>query len=218
MRSHARFDHDDFGHDDVNATRAPGFGTIEAMLVLAIVAIGALWAAPWIGRWGGHTRVEAASHEWMTLFEHARDEVRRTGRTVAICAAGVGDPASTRVSRRACPDAESSAWCSDASLRDAMHLRPSNNVDWHCARFVALTEDRRHIEWLREWAIDPAIRLSGSPRALVFSPPLGRTGFARGFEIGPRVDADVRDRRAYRCMSIASGGRIRMTEGRCVGT
>jgi type IV fimbrial biogenesis protein FimT len=195
--------------------RAAGFGLLESMVVVAILAAGVACAAPAFANWRARDRVEAVSHGWLALLQHGRDHALRTGLRVTLCRARVtggevggelgGELGSERGQGDDC--AAALLQCDEGSMLGA--------GDWSCAQMVSTDTEGRAAAPLTRFAFDTNVMVTGDTRPLRFLPPTGRiAGSPRHFEIGLRGPggSDLVERR---CILVAASGRARMQRGGC---
>lgn len=184
---------------------AAGFGLLESMAVVAILAAGLACTAPAFANWRARDRVEAVSHGWLALLQHGRDHALRTGLRVTLCRARVLGGERGQDNGDDC--AVATLQCDEGSLLGA--------GDWSCAQMVSTDTEGRAAAPLTRFAFDANVTVTGDTRPLRFLPPTGRImGSPRHFEIGLRGPggADLVERR---CILVAASGRARMQRGGC---
>jgi type IV fimbrial biogenesis protein FimT len=196
-----------------------GFGMIETLIVLSVMAIAALWAVPVIERASARMRVDAGMREWVALLERARDQTLRTGSVVALCASRVVDAranASAPAPDRPCDPVEPAQACGNDGRVSGARTPETQYGEWECARLVALTHDRFPIEILQAILPDRHVAILGEDHALVFVPPLGRiAGWGRHFDVTPRATSRTREFEPGHCIRIAASGRVRVEGVSC---
>jgi prepilin-type N-terminal cleavage/methylation domain-containing protein len=194
-----------------------GFGLVESMVVLAILAAGAACAAPALASWRARDRVEAVSHGWLALLQQGRDQAIRTGSQVTLCQGRLHNGEGRQ-------DSE----CALARL--PCDGGRTGMGDWSCVQMVSVDSEGRLVAAATQFSFDANVMVSGDPRPLRFLPPTGRiAGGPRHFEIGqhkrekPTAGGDVAKESPYvaeqpvehRCVLLAASGRVRMQRGRC---
>jgi type IV fimbrial biogenesis protein FimT len=157
---------------------AAGFGLLESMVVLAILAAGAVCAAPALASWRARDRVEAVSRGWLALLQHGRDQAVRTGLQVTLCQGRLHTGGSQQ-------DGE----CADVGLQ-CDEGRMAGTGDWSCAQMVSTDSEGRAAAPLTQFFFDANVMVIGDTKPLRFMPPTGRiAGGPRHFEIGLRGSA-----------------------------
>jgi type IV fimbrial biogenesis protein FimT len=197
---------------------ATGFGLLESMVVLAILAAGTACAAPALAGWRARDRVEAVSRGWLALLQHGRDQAIRTGLQVALCQGRLHNVAGGQ-------DGECTV--------TGFPCEGGNTAgvgDWSCAQLVSVDTEGRAASALTQFSFDANVVVSGDTRPLRFLPPTGRiAGGPRHFEVGQRGTSNVSARGdaanpgrdgieqggEHRCVLVAASGRVRMQHGRC---
>ncbi len=174
-----------------------GVTLLEAIVALALISIVAAYAAPSFVAWQRRDRVEASARAMLAALAAARVEAIARGVRVALCR-GDTEPA--------CDGDAAGTACRAAGA-------------WSCGWAVVLADVSSGDGVLRRVPSDPDVRVDGVRHGVVFSPPAGLViGGFRRFEFssrhGRQPDRAV-DRRAYRCIRIAAGGRARMSVGPC---
>lgn len=201
--------------------RAAGFGLIESMVVLAILAAGAACAAPAFASWRMRDRVEAVSRGWLALLQHGRDQAVRRGVQVTLCQGRLHSGAHGQ--GRDCAGA--APHCGDG--------RMAGPGDWSCAQLVSAGSDGRTAVPLTQVSFDADISVLGDAKPVRFIPPAGRiAGGPRHFEIGLRrargerqrddrrggdrqIASEIRSESERRCVLVAASGRVRVQRGQC---
>lgn len=200
-----------------------GFGIVETLIALSVLAISTLWAVPAIEWITTQARFDAGVHEWTRMLERARDEVLRTGLPVSLCPVG---PIAMRIvpRRDTCVAEDAVRPCLGAMLPIAQSTSRADG-HWDCARMSSITPDRPTTSLANSAFMDRSLVVAADPIPLTFVPPLGRiAGRPRHVELRPReVDRRLPDRTASRamgrerarCVLIAASGRVRVREGLC---
>ncbi|SMG01390.1 type II secretion system protein [Burkholderia singularis] len=173
---------------------AAGFTFIELMVVLVLIALATTLTASTLSGARMRDRVEARARIFGAALAYARAEAFRLGTRVVLCRAGTA------------------AGCIAAG-------RPCNDsaTDWSCGWLVVVADGARGTRVLRRFARDSQVAVMGAGGDIVFTPPAGQViGGFRSFEFTPHDASGVwRGERWRRCLRIASGGRVRITEGGC---
>jgi Tfp pilus assembly protein FimT len=200
-----------------------GFGIVEILIALSVLAIGTLWAVPAVERIVTQARFDANVHEWTRMLERARDEVLRTGLPVSLCP--VGPIAMRIVPRRDTCVAEGAVRPCLGEVRPIAQSTSKSDEHWDCARMLSMTPGRPTTSLVNSARLDRSPVVAADPIPLTFMPPLGRiAGRPRHVELRPRTaDRRLSDRSASwvvggeraRCVLIAASGRVRVREGLC---
>lgn len=172
--------------------RRGGYTVIETLVVVALLAVAAIWATPEFVVWRTRDQVEARASALLGTFAYARNESVRQGARITVCRIDAA--------RRCLPP---SANC------------PSGAADWSCG-WAVMAEAGSVLRPLRIQASVQEVAIASQLAAIVFTPPAGQAvGAMRSFDIGPRVAVGGSGPRWRRCIRVSSGGRTRITEGAC---
>ncbi|CAB3786490.1 pilus assembly FimT family protein [Pararobbsia alpina] len=178
---------------------AAGFGLLESMVVLAILAAGTACAAPALASWRARDRVEATSRGWLGLLQHGRDQAVRTGLQVTLCQGWLHSG----------KDGQDGECVAVGPQCDGG--RTTGAGDWSCVQIVSTDSEGRAVSALTQSSFDANVMVIGDTKPVRFMPPTGRiAGGPRHFEVGLRGTAGQR-----RCVLIAASGRVRMVQGGC---
>lgn len=157
---------------------AAGFGLLESMVVLAILAAGIACAAPALASWRARDRVEAVSRGWLALLQHGHDQAVRTGLQVTLCQGRLHSSSARQ-------DSE----CAAVGFQ-CDEKRMAGTGDWSCAQMVSTDFEGRAAAPMTQFFFDANVMVIGDTRPLRFMPPTGRiAGGPRHFEIGLRGTA-----------------------------
>lgn len=171
-----------------------GFMLVELMVVLVLVALVATLAAPTFAGARMRDRIDARARVFGASLAYARGEAVRLGMRVMLCR-------------------------SDAVARCIAAGRPCDDgaTDWSCGWAVAVADGERGTRVLRRIVRDAQVAVTGAGGDVVFTPPAGQViGGFRSFEFAPSDASDAwRGDRWRRCLRIAAGGRVRLSEGGC---
>lgn len=187
-----RFGASGAGIERRRARHARGFTFVETLIVCAVMLLLATLAIPSFAIWQQRQRVEASMRMLLASMSYARSEAVRIGLPVVICRTD-GD-----------------GRCVHNGGYDFGRDRVP--VDWATGWVVAL-ETGYGQRVLRTHVPAPGVRIRGAAHAIRFRPPAGQViGGFRSFEIAPtgaRHGASAQA--ARRCVSIAAGGRARVS-------
>jgi type IV fimbrial biogenesis protein FimT len=173
-----------------------GFVLVEALVVLAIIAVLAAFAVPSFNEWRMRDQVEARARALAGALSLARSE------------------AVTRVARVTVCRSDGAGRCAPAGAPCA-----AGASDWSCGWLVfAERPDGGEPRLLRSDAALIDVSIAGNAAKMTFAPPAGiAAGSFRSFALRPaRVPASGGSV-PRRCVRIAAGGRARVTEGACNG-
>ena len=182
-----------------NGFRRPsraGFTLVETLAVVALVILIAVVAMPSFAAWHVRDQVDARSKALLSTFAYARSEALRLGARVTVC----------RV------DAARACLASGQPCADGI-------ADWACGWAVLAERGGRPL-LLRAQPALAAVSITGVQTEMTFTPPAGQLiGAFRSFDISPRSPSKSMQGNAWRrCISIAAGGRARISEGACGAT
>lgn len=182
--------------NEIMSTSGRGFVLIEAMVVFAIIVVLAVFVVPAFGDWRMRDRVAARAQALAGALSLARDEaVTRLARVTLCRSDGAG--------RCALPGIRCTAGASD----------------WSCGWLVFAHRTAGEPILLRAEAAMIDVPIAGPATSMTFVPPAGVTaGSFRSFELGPQEGSLRRGGAWSRCIRIAAGGRVRVTEGSCSGS
>ncbi len=173
-----------------------GFSLLETMVVVVLLAIGALATTPSFVAWRVRDEVSARANALLGTFAYARNEAIRRKVRITVC----------RI--------DSARHCLAANK-----VCPSGAADWSCG-WAVMAESPGAMRTLRVQAARDDVAIASQLTAITFTPPAGQAvGVLRSFDIAPRVAATAtRGAPWRRCIRIAAAGRARISEGACGGT
>jgi len=173
--------------------KCPGFTLVETMVVIALLAIGAMVSTPVFTAWRVRDQVDARANAMLGTLAYARNEAIRRKARVTVCR--VDAARNCLAAAKACP---------------------SGLADWSCGWAVMIERAGGYLPLRVQPALD-AVAIGSGLAAITFTPPAGQTiGTLRNFEIGPRVASASQPGKAWRrCIRIAAGGRARISDGSC---
>ncbi|KXU90846.1 type II secretion system protein GspH [Paraburkholderia monticola] len=173
-----------------------GFTLIETLAVIALVILIVVMAMPSFFAWHMRDQVDARSKALLSTFAYARSEALRLGSRVTVC----------RI------DAARVCLASGQPCADGI-------VDWACG-WAVFAERGGKPSLLRAQPALAAVSIIGVQTDMTFTPPAGQLmGAFRSFDIEPRNPSKSMQGNAWRrCISIAAGGRARISEGACGAT
>lgn len=173
--------------------RCGGFTLVETLAVIALLAVIAVMGTPSFVAWHVRDQVDARAKSLASTLAYARSEALRQGARVTVC----------RI--------DTARHCLAAG-------QPCSNgvADWACG-WAVLAERGGTLSLLRAQPLLAAVSITGTQTNLTFTPPAGQLiGTFRSFDIAPRTSSKVTQGGKWRrCIRIAAGGRVRMTEGAC---
>ncbi len=173
-----------------------GFTLIEALAVVALLAVMTVMVAPTFVAWRVRDAVDARARALIESLAYARSEALRRGSRITVC----------RI---------------DAARHCLAAGQPCGNgiVDWACGWGV-FAERNGALSLLRAQPLLASVSIAGAQTNLTFTPPAGQLiGTFRSFDIAPRVTSKaVQGDKWRRCIRIAAGGRSRIVDGACGAT
>lgn len=171
-----------------------GVTLVESMITVVLLALCATIAVPAFVGWRVRDQVDARARALLGTLAYARGEAIRRHARITVCRIDVA---------RNC--LASGAAC------------PSGLLDWSCGWAVMVTGADGESRPLRIQSRLDEIGVSSSLSNIAFTPPAGQAiGSLRSFEVAPRdASAATTGDRWRRCIRIAAGGRVRMSEGGC---
>ncbi|CAG4886368.1 hypothetical protein R52603_02917 [Paraburkholderia saeva] len=177
----------------VPGPRDSGFTLVETLVVVAMLAVLAVLAAPSFFAWRVRDQVDARAKALVSTLAFARGEALRRSARVTVC----------RI--------DSAFHCLAAGKPC-----PAGSADWSCG-WAVMAERAGRSSLLRVQPDLAAVSVTGTLAEVAFTPPAGQViGSFRSFEFAPRSSsAATRGDRWRRCVRIAAGGRARMIEGAC---
>ncbi|MFP4889713.1 GspH/FimT family pseudopilin [Paraburkholderia sp. EG304] len=183
----------------INGTRRPsraGFTLVETLAVIALVMLMAVMAMPSFAAWQMRDQVDARSKALLSTFAYARSEALRRGARITVC----------RV------DAAHVCLASGQPCADGV-------ADWACG-WAVFAERGGKPSLLRAQPALAAVSIAGVQTDMTFTPPAGQLiGAFRSFDIAPRSPSKSMQGNPWRrCISVAAGGRARISEGACGAT
>jgi type IV fimbrial biogenesis protein FimT len=170
-----------------------GFTLVETLTVVALLAVIALMATPSFVAWHVRDQVDARAKALTSTLAYARSEALRRGARVTVCRTDAA---------RACL---------------AVGQPCANGVtDWSCG-WAVLAERGGALTLLRAQPPLAAVSITGVQTNLTFTPPAGQLiGSFRSFDVAPKTPTRATQGSNWRrCISIAAGGRARLSEGAC---
>ncbi len=205
--------------------RRSGFTLLEALVVVALLALTASAALPSFRFWLLRDRVDQATRDLLDSFAYARTQAQRTGRKVTLCRVDSRHQcANTSVLCGQGSQARGDNWACGWLVTVAMPAAADARVDAIERRAdmrMARTSSAPSSRILREYGANRAVTVTSPPAALSFTPPVGQViGSFRDFQITPAVwAADAAEAASApqlaRCIRLAAGGRARVSEGLC---
>lgn len=176
-------------------SKPAGFTLVEMLVVIVILALTAMIAAPSFVAWHVRDQVDARAQALLSTLAYARSEATRRASRVTVCRI---DPA------RRC-------------IAPGQACRPGI-ADWGCG-WAVMVERSGGQAILRVYAELAAVSISGTQTSLTFTPPAGQLiGSFRSFDISPRFSSlATRAEGWHRCIHVAAGGRARIVRGTCSG-
>ena len=191
-----RFDASEARIQSQRARQRAGFTFVETLIVCTLMLLLATLAVPSFVTWQQRQRIEACVQLLLGSMSYARSEAIRVGLPVVICRSDGGER------------------CAAGGEYDFGRSRAP--VDW-ATGWVVVLETGYGQRVLRTHAPAPGVRISGAANAIRFRPPAGQViGGFRSFEVastGKSYGASARA--AKRCVSVAVGGRARVSAGDC---
>jgi type IV fimbrial biogenesis protein FimT len=183
-------------HDVALPRGCRGFTLIETLMVVALLAVIAVMAAPSLVAWHVRDQVDARARALLSTLSYARSEAVRRGARVTVCRVD---------SARRC--LASGQACS------------AGVADWSCG-WAVMVERAGAPMVLRAQAELAAVSIAGTQTNLTFTPPAGQLiGSFRSFDIAPHFPSSATQGAPWRrCIRIAAGGRPRIVEGACGAT
>lgn len=177
-----------------NARRGRGFTFIETLVVCALMLLLAALAVPSFAAWQQRQRVETGVRTLLASMAYARSEAVRVGAPVVICRS------------------DANGRCGDGG----QFGRERRAVDWAAGWAVVLETDHGR-QVLRTHFPASGVQIRGAPNVIRFRPPAGQViGGFRSFEFAPfGAGSGEPARIARRCVSVAAGGRARVSDGDC---
>lgn len=178
------------------ALRESGFTFVETLIVCTLVLLLATLAMPSFATWQQRQRIEACVQLLLASMSYARSEAIRVGLPVVICRS------------------DGSGRCAAGGGYDFGRARTP--VDW-ASGWVVVLETGYGQRVLRTHVPASGVRISGAANAIRFRPPAGQViGGFRSFEVASTgVSYGASARAATRCVSVAAGGRARVSAGDC---
>jgi type IV fimbrial biogenesis protein FimT len=176
--------------------RCRGFTLVELLVVVVLIAVLSMLAAPSFVAWRVRDQVDARASVFISSLAYARSEAMRRGVRVALCRIDAA---------RRCLAAH--AACEGGAL------------DWSCG-WAVIADASGTAAVLRFQPRVAAVAITGSASDIAFTPPAGQViGGFRSLEVAPRdASATVRGDPWRRCIRIAAGGRARIADGGCGST
>ncbi|WP_238212743.1 GspH/FimT family pseudopilin [Caballeronia novacaledonica] len=169
-----------------------GFTLVELCVVLAIMAILAMFAAPSFVAWQVRDQVDARARSLFSALSLARAESVRRGARVTLC----------RI------DASRHCLAAGRSCETGV-------TDWSCGWGVFVDRDGVST-LLRMQPAMTSVAIAATSTELSFTPPAGQViGGFRSFDFAPRSADSAANSGSRRCIRLAAGGRARMTPGGC---
>jgi type IV fimbrial biogenesis protein FimT len=170
----------------------PGFTLVELCVVLAVMAILALFAVPSFVSWQARDQVDARARALFSTLSLARAETIRRGVRVTLC----------RI------DAARHCLAAGRSCEGGA-------VDWSCGWGLFVEREGVPV-LLRLQAAMSSVSIAGTSSDMSFTPPSGQViGGFRSFDFASRGGESSANAALRRCIRIAAGGRARMTQGAC---
>jgi type IV fimbrial biogenesis protein FimT len=172
-----------------------GFSLIETMVVVVLLAMGAVVATPSFVAWRVRDEVNARANALLGTFAYARNEAIRRKVRITVCRIDLA---------RHCLAANKAC--------------PSGAADWSCG-WAVMAESSGSMRPLRVQPAHDDVAIASQLTAITFTPPAGQAiGVLRSFDIAPRAVATaMRGAPWRRCIRIAAAGRARISEGACGG-
>jgi type IV fimbrial biogenesis protein FimT len=184
-----------------------GFSLPELVVVLALLALMAVFTAPSFYRWLLRDQVDQAARSLLATFSYARGEALRLGRRVNVCRA------------------DGTAHCAKPSLRCGSGIHAGTD-NWACGWLVttdagsgsddAPSRQAGQMRVLRRYPAHVALFISSPAAMLSFTPPAGQViANFRSFEVAAAVSLVADQAQLTRCIRLAIGGRARISDGVC---
>jgi type IV fimbrial biogenesis protein FimT len=170
-----------------------GFTLVEMLAVIVLVMLIAVMAVPSFAAWHMRDQIDARSKALLSTFAFARSEALRRGTRITVCRVD---------SARVC--LASGQPCVDGV------------ADWACG-WAVFAERGGKPSLLRAQPALAAVSITGVQTDMTFTPPAGQLiGAFRSFDIAPRSPSKSMQGNPWRrCISIAAGGRARISDGAC---
>lgn len=180
-------------HDVALPRGRGGFTLIETLVVVTLLTVIAVMAAPSLVAWHVRDQVDARARALLSTLSYARSEAVKRGARVTVC----------RV------DASRRCLASGQACRAGVS-------DWSCG-WAVMVERSGTPMVLRAQAELAAVSIAGTQTNLTFTPPAGQLiGSFRSFDIAPHSPSRATEGEPWRrCIRIAAGGRPRIADGAC---